>query len=265
MSHNLPLPIAFAAELADAYLAKPAGAKSFVSWLLRYWHLLPLATTTAIAAKAADGASAEWASVIERAYNPTELDLLMQVDYGDGPEGLLGRVMQIAVRAHDGAGQVYGNQPYSTHLLAAATVARQYDYLLPEELRDIAVAVEWLHDYIEDGYGTMNDVAKFAGMLIARFTQLMVSSTGATRKERHDQAYYDRVASELVTTYDKLCDRLANVSNNDGSAKSKSMRAQYRQEEDDFEYKLDVANRYPQLLPLVAAIRTELNLPLHEV
>jgi (p)ppGpp synthase/HD superfamily hydrolase len=156
---------------------------------------------------------------------------------------------------------LYSGQPYGTHhLYPVAVLAEQYAYLLPVQMHETVIAGAWLHDFVEDAYGSMNDLTKLLNLAIARTAQLCVSSTGATRAERHDAAYHGRVASTMESTYVKLVDRLRNVTAGDGTRKGDSMREGYRKEQPAFESHLAVAGNYPNLLPLMDAINTALGL-----
>ena len=253
-------------ELAINQLNNP-DAKPFVAWLLDYWHLVPPASRELIVVGAnkrlgyAHGAVKDymlmrygfWAPLVNRQANPEPLDKELW-DASSGEP--LTDARSLAVRAHDGAGQRYAGRPYSVHLQGVVRAVRQYEYLLAAPLRPLAQPVAWLHDFVEDGYGTHANLLQLFGAPIADEAQLLVSSTGTTRRERHDDAYYDRLATSPLATFVKLCDRLANVEYGG------TMMHKYAREQAHLEAHLDVEGRYPDLLPLLDALRQALQVPL---
>jgi hypothetical protein len=265
MKYHLPLPVHYAKDLALTLLNQ-GDAQAFTQWLLAYWHLMPPAgrqeMATAIQKRATTDSPAAkpylehrygtWMPLLERHQKPTYLDKALWDE--STLSDLVALARRMAVFAHDGAGQLYAGRPYSVHLLDVATLAEQYQHLLFEPLRAVAVAASWLHDAIEDGFFTFNDLVKVFGQDIAQTAQLCVSSTGATRTERHDAAYHQRVASTLLSTYVKVVDRLANVQ------KGGSMAEKYKKEQAHFEAGLNIHDRYPQLLPLLMDLRIALGL-----
>lgn len=265
MKQNIPLPIAGNIFVQDLALAQLNGrdAKSFVTWLLAYWHLVSPDQRHAIVAgikkRQADqgligcsyrgfGRYGYWEDVVSRQAEPEYLDQGLFEDKTD----TVAVARALAVWAHDGAGQRYAGLPYSVHLTAVAKLAAHYAYLLPADERVDAVAAAWLHDVIEDGYYSRNDLAPRVGLVAATTAQLCVSSTGATRSERHDAAYHARVSSSTLAVFVKLCDRLANV-NYGGPTMLK-----YRKEEANFEQGLRVATHHPILIPLLEDLQEAL-------
>lgn len=279
LTKNICLPIVIVAELAfDAIGRYPTvHTNSLADWLGEYWHLVSPDQRRRISGKIMDeylldftngdpshvSRYEHWLPLHNRQEKNTgttqtqlSLDRMSALHNREGNVAAV--AMCHAVWGHDGAGQRYGKSPYSTHLLAVANQSRSWGHLLPEGKRVVAEAVAWLHDYIEDNLGTMHEVEEFAGHQVASYTQLLVSSTGATRKERHDAAYYERVGSERISTFVKLCDRLANVLADDGSPKAASMKMKYGLEQAHIEAHLHVGERYPELMPLLEALRAEL-------
>ncbi len=266
---QLPLPQAFAYPVFDhAFKANDASRPDVVRWLLMYWHLISPVDRTHIvrvlkrkelhaplqeAYAGPDG----WDAVLGRYAAPKHVDFVLE----DKDKSIVAKAVYMAVTAHDGAGQLYAGQPYSGHVLDVYEVALENVHLLPVHKHEKALGGAGLHDTIEDGYYSMNDLAKELNADIARVAQLLVSSTGPTRKERHDDAYYQRLATSETATFVKLCDRLANVRAGKGTEKSASMRERYRSEQAHVESQLQVETRFPRLVPLLEELRAELALP----
>jgi hypothetical protein len=267
MHKHLALPVSGNNYIQDLALTQLNGrdAKDFVDWLLTYWHLVSPGQRDVIVgaifkrqadhgltgeAYRAGGRYGYWQAVIERQANALPLDY----DLFDTQMGGPTQARVLAVWAHDGAGQLYAGLPYSVHLAGVVQLAITYGKLLLTEDWAIAVSSAWLHDVIEDGYYTYEKLVPLVGERVARVAQLCVSSTGATRAERHDAAYHARVSSDRVATFVKLCDRLANV-NYGGRAMGK-----YVLEQASFEEGLRLSTEHPVLIPLRNALRDALEL-----
>ncbi len=266
---QLPLPQAFAYPVFEhAFKNNGPDRPQVVRWLLMYWHLISPEDRMAIKCVLRDkGTDAQyrdsyegsdgWGAVLDRYYAPKHVDFVL----ADKDNSIVTKALYMAVTAHDGAGQLYAGQPYSGHVLDVYDEALVHIDLLPQHKHETALGGAGLHDTIEDGYASMNDIAKELNADIARVAQLLVSSTGPTRKERHDDAYYQRLATSETATFIKLCDRLANVRAGKGTEKSASMRERYRSEQAHVESQLQVESRFPRLVPLLEKLRAELALP----
>lgn len=139
-------------------------------------------------------------------------------------------------KAHKDANHKYGDQPYSVHLGMVAYYTCVFGYLLPENLRELAVAAAWVHDSIEDARQTYNDVAQATSVEVAEIAYALTNEKGKTRKERASKRYYAGIRSAgPVAVFVKLCDRLANVSYSVNFPHGKrSMKDVYRKEHGDF-------------------------------
>lgn len=131
-----------------------------------------------------------------------------------------------AVRAH--GDQKYGQQPYSVHLDAVASIAAPFG--------ELAQVVAYLHDVVEDTGTSIDDVRAKFGQLVGECVGLLTDAPGANRKERKSKTYA-RLAgvagpAELALVV-KAADRLANVRAcvRDGNAGLWQM---YRSEQADF-------------------------------
>lgn len=109
-----------------------------------------------------------------------------------------------AVEAH--GPQTYGDEPYAVHLDAVAAIAAPFG--------EVAEAVAYLHDVVEDTPVTLDAVRERFGAFVAECVSLLTDAPGATRKERK-KITYERLAevsgpAELALVV-KVADRLANV------------------------------------------------------
>lgn len=107
------------------------------------------------------------------------------------------RARQFAINAH--GNQKYGNHPYSYHLDKVVDVAKRYN------ASDDILAVCFLHDVIEDTKVTYSNIRKLFGVKIAYLVDL-VSNRGSK------ELTFERIRSNSIAVFVKLCDRIANVS-----------------------------------------------------
>jgi len=118
--------------------------------------------------------------------------------------------------------QKYGdNLPYSFHLKATVNTAEYFKECipLPEIVDNLAKATLYIehmviaagHDSIEDARITFNQIRDKFGIFVAEGIFGCTESTGRTRKERKDEAYYKRLLANKASVYVKLCDIIANT------------------------------------------------------
>lgn len=126
---------------------------------------------------------------------------------------------RFAMSAHADTNHRYGEGkvlPYAYHLEMVATWAEGFSALLAPEFRSIVIAAAYLHDSIEDARLTYNDVVAALGggmqaKLVADIVFDLTNNKGKTRHARADDSYYRQIADSKLSTYVKVCDRLANV------------------------------------------------------
>lgn len=139
--------------------------------------------------------------------------------------------------------QKYGNNlPYSYHLESVARLANKFFKNSMNFSMEQAVMVAYGHDLIEDARVTFNDVHIFLSGIgtgvtplksvsaarVARCIYNCTESTGRNREERHDEAYLERLLSDGLSVFVKLCDITANVLY--GLANSSRMPKKYKVE-----------------------------------
>ncbi|RQP25373.1 HD domain-containing protein [Piscinibacter terrae] len=114
------------------------------------------------------------------------------------------KARSLAVRAH--GDQKYGEHPYVVHLDDVAALAQPYG--------EVAVAVAYLHDVVEDTTVGLAEVEDQFGKAVAACVALLTDEPGANRKERKTKtcAKLAQVrADNEVALVVKAADRLANV------------------------------------------------------
>ena len=120
-----------------------------------------------------------------------------------------------AIKAHRDTNHMYGDKHYDEgHLQKVFDIGFQYKSLIKNTKEDkYVLGACWTHDTIEDTRQTYSDVKKACGKKIAELTLACTQSTGKTRADRQDAAYYARINECEYAVFVKLCDRIANVRN----------------------------------------------------
>jgi guanosine-3',5'-bis(diphosphate) 3'-pyrophosphohydrolase len=114
------------------------------------------------------------------------------------------KARQFAIAAH--GDQMYGTHPYSLHLDAVASIAKTYG--------EIAEAVAYLHDVVEDTEVTLQEVENNFGLLVAKCVAILTDEPGENRKERKAKTYAKMAevsGEETLALLVKAADRLANL------------------------------------------------------
>jgi guanosine-3',5'-bis(diphosphate) 3'-pyrophosphohydrolase len=122
--------------------------------------------------------------------------------------------------------QMYGDEPYTTHLAHVAEVLFRFNFY-DETLQ----AAAWLHDTVEDTDAKIEEIALMFGDRVADLVYRVTNEQGKNRKERHVKTYPKIAASEDATTL-KLADRIANVEKS--MQDSYKLYGMYRKEYTDF-------------------------------
>lgn len=123
---------------------------------------------------------------------------------GETPAGSVDvaeRAEAFAVAAH--GDQLYGNEPYRTHLAAVVQILRDFGYTGSYQ------AAGWLHDVVEDTAIDLETIADHFGPEIAGMVDA-VTGLGATRADRNERIYAG-IRREPRAAIVKLADRIANV------------------------------------------------------
>lgn len=129
---------------------------------------------------------------------------------------------------------------YSYHTSKVVEVGRRFKHLIPIEDWEYVEGGLWTHDCVEDARLTFNDVKKELGEKTANISFALTNSTGKTRKERADDAYYNKILIVKYGVFAKLCDRIANIEH--GLLTGSSMVETYRNEQLNFLKQLHTPN-----------------------
>ena len=114
------------------------------------------------------------------------------------------KAKNFAVKAH--GEQKYGEYFYIVHLHAVADILKPYG--------DIAMAIGYLHDVIEDTPVSKAEIESEFGSFIAECVGILSDEPGHNRKERKAKTYskMEKVALEFnLALVVKAADRLANI------------------------------------------------------
>ena len=137
--------------------------------------------------------------------------------------------LQIAGAAHERAGDRYGPDPYTIHLLSVLSVC--FEFGLTD--RGILVAAP-LHDAIEDTDVTKEQVAEQFGKRVADLVDAVSDPPGHPNRKSRKAAAYPRMKAVGGAVLLKLADRIANVRSCWSEAKAdkrnKSLLGMYKKE-----------------------------------
>jgi (p)ppGpp synthase/HD superfamily hydrolase len=121
----------------------------------------------------------------------------------------------IMLAEHHHRNQMYGIFPYMKHVhdvIDAFTEAydlSDFDSNFEENEYELKIACA-LHDCIEDGHLSYNDIKKEFGKNVAEIVYAVTDELGRNRKERK-QKTYKKIKDNVYARVVKLCDRLANI------------------------------------------------------
>lgn len=102
--------------------------------------------------------------------------------------------------------QTYGIFPYMYHIEQVVTLAKKIGF--DSEI----IQGCYLHDALEDGNLSYNDIKKNFGINVAEIVYGVTDELGRNRKERKAKTY-QKLRSNWKALAVKLCDRIANVEN----------------------------------------------------
>jgi len=115
--------------------------------------------------------------------------------------------LEFAIERH--GDQMYGDKPYSYHLIQAAHIA--FDYRFSHDVQVACV----LHDIIEDTRTRYHEINERFGKKIAELIYAVTDELGRNRHERATNTKKKFIKTELGYLDEaiqvKLCDRLANA------------------------------------------------------
>lgn len=124
------------------------------------------------------------------------------------------RAYYFAQEKHKGQTYGDGSEPFTTHLREVVNeIANNFNVLalvmgdFPD--RQEVEAAGWLHDTLEDTDTTREELVQNFGDEIAEWVWCVTDSEGNNRKEKKRNTWH-KIRSNKVSTFIKLCDRLAN-------------------------------------------------------
>lgn len=154
----------------------------------------------------------------------------------------------VAISAH--GFQTYAGYPYYYHLEQVVDVLKEFGYT-----EDKFVCAGYLHDSIEDGDLSYNDVKKKFGEEIAEIVFCVTDEMGRNRREKKAKTL-PKIASNRDAIVIKLADRIANL--RQGIKDQDDRRMMYVKEHDQFEAMLHEAGHademWAELRSLVASL-----------
>jgi len=118
-------------------------------------------------------------------------------------DNILETAVNLACDAHKD--QLYGDQPYETHLRMVTGVLWLFGIVSDEMM-----AAGWLHDALEDTKLTKDEIAAQCGERVAEIVWRVTDEPGANRKERKLKTY-PKTRQDQDALILKLADRIANV------------------------------------------------------
>lgn len=123
------------------------------------------------------------------------------------------KAKEFAILAHSRTNHFYDKYlPYEFHLRMVLQVAKEFEHLIDESVRDSVYAACWLHDVIEDCRINYAEVQQVAGTYVAEIVRACTNYTrGRNRLERMPDICYEDIRDTPCAVFVKLCDRIANV------------------------------------------------------
>jgi len=126
-------------------------------------------------------------------------------------ESLLRDAADFGPKIHAERGLTYSDLPYQVHLQMVVNFGNYFRPLLnisQEEFYEVVMAL-WLHDTVEDCGISYGFIEKRYGKAVAEYVW-SVTGFGRNRKERN-ACVQPKIKGNLIPTFIKMCDRLANV------------------------------------------------------
>jgi (p)ppGpp synthase/HD superfamily hydrolase len=137
------------------------------------------------------------------------------------------RAKFVAEKVH--ATQSYGIYPYMFHIEQVVGIAKDLGF--DEEI----IVSCYLHDAMEDGNLSYNDIKKAFGVNVAEIVFAVTDELGRNRKERK-QKTYPKIKANWKAIAVKICDRIANV--RESKLYDKNLYDMYEKERVDFRFQL---------------------------
>lgn len=146
----------------------------------------------------------------------------------------LDKCLMVSEKVH--ATQSYDIFPYIYHIKKTVLVAQFFGF---DEAIQCACA---LHDSMEDGNLSYNDIKTYFGQEIAEIVFAVTDELGRNRKERKAKTY-PKIRANWKAVAVKLCDRIANIEHS--KEYTPKMLEMYKKEQADFKEAIH-NNEHPQ-------------------
>jgi len=161
----------------------------------------------------------------------------------------LEKAIFLATRIH--GNQTYGIFPYMYHIKEVLDIA--IDLNLSENIQIACV----LHDAIEDGGLSYNDIKDNFGTTVAEIVYAVTDGLGRNRSERKSSTYA-KIRKLRAAKIVKLCDRIANVTF--GIETNSNKRRMYKKEHSVFKVELEyIIEKDPDVLIVWDKLNTLIN------
>ena len=176
----------------------------------------------------------------------------------------LDEIKEYAWKCHNDTNHMYGDKPYTYHLLSVANIASHmiechYQDDIDFHTQCVIRAVCYCHDIIEDARETFNDVLKATDSLrIADMVYALTNEKGKNRAERANDKYYEGIRECEWASFVKLCDRIANVT--ESKREGSSMFGKYRRENAEFVEKVVAEDMRVFYKPLIDELNSLLEI-----
>jgi len=134
--------------------------------------------------------------------------------FNDKQIALLRKAKDFAISKHNLTNCTYAGEPYSVHLEHVVTVAEEIFDSIEDGFTEsqilIILQASWLHDVIEDCRVSYGEVKDNFGVEVADIVFNISNERGKNRKDRAIRTY-PKIASCPLSTFVKVCDRIANT------------------------------------------------------
>jgi hypothetical protein len=155
-----------------------------------------------------------------------------------------------AIECHKLMGHKYDGEDYEVHLKGARDNGERYKHHIPLDDQDDVFASIWHHDTLEDCSQICNfaQLVKTTNLRVALIVKAVSTGEG-TRKERFSDEHYRGIRNTKYATFDKLCDRIHNVSKcvNGTESWKVNLLKMYKKEHEHFKEMLYVAGEYEDM------------------
>ncbi len=154
---------------------------------------------------------------------------------------IIERAEKFAIKKHNKPSdeQKYGDKPYSYHLEQVVANAKRYINYIEQSQQNNVITACWSHDLIEDTDVTGKQIRNMFNETVADIVLRVTNERGFDKKEILFKTL-PKIWSNKLSTFVKLCDRIANgtMSKNGSSEKSKRMYIRYCDEYPIFRFAL---------------------------